>query len=444
VPSWAILASIGGATAIGLVIGQLLRVALAVDAAATTIITLYVGCACYLLVRYVVFRGVFGDQRRELTFAEGSHALRGDDGTVVYAADGGTIDARGKISRGAISQAKGGTLVYRDDPLTIEYRRDGSVSYATPDGSAAYAEDEIRAAGGVENGRSSKLWLALFTVALGLLVSTKWYGVMGFGVSFVVLLFVAASGYFSLQRLAPTLWGNPRGFRLDAALITILLVTATVYTIVWVPDLARQSADPGEIHNVNDLVYRQYTMYEYHHNLKATHPYSSKPWEWPVDYVPIAYFYQDHRKDQNNPNGCCVYEITSLPNPAILWFGLLCVPWVALLAWREKNKAYALIVITYLLQWVPWWGSPRLMFAYHFYVDIPLICLCNAIVLQRWWRWTQQRESARWLGGLGVGAYVAAAALCFAFFYPILSAQGISWSAWHARMWFPTWIIGPG
>jgi len=185
-------------------------------------------------------------------------------------------------------------------------------------------------------------------------------------------------------------------------------------------------------------------MFEYHDTLKATHPYSSKWWEWPLDYVPIAYFYQDHRRDPSNPNGCCVYEITSMPNPVILWFGLLCVPWVAVLAWRERNKAYALIVITYLLQWLPWMRSPRITFAYHFYVDIPLICICNVVVLQRFWEWARRRENGRWLGGAGVGAYVAAAALGFAYFYPILSAHGISWNAWHARMWFPTWIIGPG
>ena len=34
--------------------------------------------------------------------------------------------------------------------------------------------------------------------------------------------------------------------------------------------------------------------------------------------------------------------------PSILWFGLLCVPLVAVLAWRERNKGYVLIVVTYL------------------------------------------------------------------------------------------------
>ncbi len=444
VPSWGFVAGAGGALIVGAVIGQACRHFWGFDAASTTIVTLYVACLCYLVARFVAFPRQFGDGRRELTYAEGSYALRNGSATMLFAADGGTIDERGKIARGAVSQAKGGVLVYEDDPLKIEYRRDASVSYDTPDSSAVYAGNEIRAGTAIEKGSSSRLWLIFFTVALGLLVSTKWYGVMGFGVSFVALIGIAVVGYFAREKLRPTLWGNPRGFRLDAALLTILLVSATVYALVWVPDLVRHSPDPSEIHNANDLVYRQYSMYEYHHNLVATHPYSSRWFEWPIDYVPIAYFYQDHRKNQTDNNGCCIYEITSLPSPVIMWFGLLCVPWVAVLAWRERNKAYALIVLTYLLQWLPWIGSPRLTFAYHFYVNIPLICLCNVIILQRFWQWAQRRENSRWLGALGVGGYVAAAALSFVFFYPILAAHPISWNAWHARMWFPSWIIGPG
>jgi dolichyl-phosphate-mannose--protein O-mannosyl transferase/Gpi18-like mannosyltransferase len=446
VPPWAFFGGAAGALAGGAVVGQICRIAWGFDAASSVVVTLYVACICYLLIRYVAFPRFFGDGRQELTYAEGSYAMRGAGGTALFASDGGAIDERGKIMRGAISQAKGGVLVYDDDPLRIQYHRDASVSYDTPEGGARYAADEIRteAPDSVESGRSSKLWLVLFTVALGLLVSSKWYGVMGFGVSFVILIWIAVSGLYFRNKLRPALWGNPRGFRLDAALITILVVSATVYLLAWVPDLARQSPDPNEIHNMNDLVGRQKSMFDYHDTLKATHPYSSKWWEWPIDYVPIAYYYQDHRKDTNDPNGCCVYEITSMPNPVILWFGLLCVPWVAVLAWRERNKGYALIVVTYLLQWLPWMRSPRITFAYHFYVDIPLICLCNVIVLQRLWEWSRLRESRRWLGPAGIGAYVAAAALGFVYFYPILAAHPIAWSAWHQRMWFPTWIIGPG
>ena len=442
VPWWGFAGAAVAALASGLTLGTIGRAFWGFDLAVTTVVTLYVACGLYLLALNVVFVRIFGTTRREISFAEGSYALREGGAVEVFAVDGGTIDAGGKVVRGAVSQNKGGSLVYADDPLTISYRRDGSVLYETPAGDAAYADDEIRAGGAVEKGRSSKLWLVLFTVALGALVSSKWYGVMGFGVSFVVLVLVWLQTY--LRPLRPALWGNPRGFRIDGALATILFVSATVYALVWVPDLARRSPDPNEVHNLNDVVYRQYTMYEYHHNLVATHPYSSRWWNWPLDRLPIAYYYQDQRKNQSDKDACCVYEITSLPNPVVLWFGLFCVPWVGFLAWRERNKAYALIVLTYLLQWLPWMKSPRLTFAYHFYVDIPLICLCNAIVLQRLWQWSAREERPRWLGGLAVGSYAALAAAAFVYFYPILAAHPISWSAWHNRMWFPTWIIGPG
>ncbi len=443
VPLWGYFAGAGGAVVAGLCVALIWHFVWGLDKAATVIVTLYVAAGAYLLVRYVLFARWFGDAQRELSFGEGSYALRNAQTTTLFSADGGTIDSRGKITRGAVSQAKGGSLVYEDDPLEIDYRRDGSVNYETPVGGVTYADDEIRdlRTPAVENGHASRLWLVLFTVALGLLVSTKWYGVMGFGVSFVILIAVW------LQRLfvkGPTLWGNPRGFRLDGALATILFVSATVYALVWVPDLLRQAPDPGEVHNLNDVVYRQYTMYEYHHNLRATHPYSSQWWEWPLDYVPIAYFYQDRRKDSSDSNACCVYEITSMPNPIILWFGVFSIIFVGVLAVRERNKGYLLILVTYLMQWLPWILSPRLIFAYHFYDNIPLICLCNAIVLQRCMQWCNRTENLRWLGGLAVATYVAAAAVSFIYFYPILADVPITWAAWHARMWLPTWIIGPG
>lgn len=444
VPQWGFAAGAAAALVAGLILAFIGRGIWKFDTATTVIVTLYVAAGAYLLVRYTLLPCFFGDGARELSFGEGSYALRHDSDATVYAADGGTIDSRGKVVRGAFSQSRSGKLVYADDPLTIEYRRDATVAYQTPAGGATYDGQAVRADGSVAEGRSSKLWLIAFTVALGCLVSSKWYGVMGFGVSFLVLIGIFLQRY--ILALRPSLWGNPRGFRLDGALVTILFVSMTVYALVWVPDLARHSDDPNEIHNANDVVYRQYSMFEYHDTLKATHPYSSKWWEWPLDLVPVAYYYQDHRPNQSDSNGCCVYEITSMPNPAILWFGLLCVPWVAVLAWRERNKGYALIVLTYLLQWLPWMRSPRITFAYHFYVDIPLICLCNVIVLQRVWEWGKRQVQPRgmWLGGLAVGAYTALAVAGFAYFYPILAAHPISWNAWHQRMWIGYWVIGPG
>jgi dolichyl-phosphate-mannose--protein O-mannosyl transferase/Gpi18-like mannosyltransferase len=453
IPMWAFGAAAGASVVAGLIVvglWDLIWTHVAnpshLDAASGIIVTLYVALGVYLVVRYRFFRNWFADGAQEFTFPDGAYALVQGSSRSLYAPDGGVVEGTGgkaRITAGNLSQNRSGVLVYPGDDYTISYRAEPSEAYETPVASATYAQNEIRAGAAREKGSSSTLWLIVFTIALGLLVSSKWYGVMGFGVSFVVLILVWLQRVFFERR--PALWGNPRGFRLDGALATILFISATVYALVWVPDLLRQSPDPNEVHNFNDVVYRQYSMFEYHDKLVATHPYSSKWWEWPLDYVPIAYYYQDHRKDQKDPNGCCVEEVTSMPNPLIMWFGLIAVPIVGVLAWLRKNKAYALVVLTYLLQWLPWMRSPRITFAYHFYVDIPLICLCNAIVLQQLWlhfadKGETQRRWAMW----GIGAFVVLVAAAFVFFYPILAAVPLSWDQWHLRMWFPTWIVGPG
>lgn len=453
VPGWAFAAAAGagllaGAIVVGVwdLIWSHMPLPGTLDRASSIIVGLYVALGVYLLLRYTMFRGWFADGARESTFPDGSYALSNDRDVALYAPDGGKIEASGggkpKITIGTQSQNRAGALVYARDEYAFSYRPAPSVEYETPVAAATYAENEIHCDGKRERGSSATLWLVTFTIALGLLVSSKWYGVMGFGVSFTALILVWAQRYWMPGR--PAMWGNPRGFRLDGALATIVFIAATVYALVWVPDLIRQSPDPNEIHNFNDVVYRQYSMFEYHDTLKATHPYSSKWFEWPIDYVPIAYYYQDNRVNHNDPNGNGVEEITSMPNPIGLWLGLIAVPFVGVLAWLRKNKGYALIVLTYLLQWLPWMKSPRITFAYHFYVDIPLICLCNAILMQQIWLHYKDKPAARnWAAG-GIALGVVAIVGAFIFFYPILAAVPITWNQWHARMWMPTWIIGPG
>ncbi len=411
--------------------------------ATVVVLGVYAALGIYLLLRLVVMPRMFGGDNEEIGYAEGSHAVRKPDGSMLLqTADGGAIDTTAKTPRrGAVSQSKGGSLYYEAEDLEIVYGRDASVAYRTPAGDAVYTPGVLSAVGVKQNGKDARWWLILLSLSLACLVSSKWYGVMGYGVSFALLIWIWLQRYY-IEGRRPALWGNPRGFRLDVALISIVFISMTVYGAIW----TRAVMDHADIKNVSDVVYRQYSMFEYHDHLKATHPYSSKWWEWPIDRDPVAYFYEDHRANQRDPDGCCVYEIISLPNPLNMWFGLLCVPFVGFLAWYQKRKGYALIVVTYLMQWLPWMKSPRIAFAYHFYVDIPLICLCNAIALQ--WLWKRARSQddpvVRGLAVAGIVAIVAAIVGMFVFFYPVLADWPLSWRAWDARMWIDKWIIGPG
>ena len=342
-----------------------------------------------------------------------------------------------------MSTADRRSLSYARDGARLSYSSAPSVALATPEANATYADGRVYIAGKVvEDGRNAKWWLLAFAVMLGIFVGSKWYGVMGYLISCGILVGIWAQGYFTGTK--PAMWGNWR-FRVDGALAVVVFISATVYGLAWIPDLVRHSPDPAEIHNVNDVVHRQYTMYEYHHNLVATHPYASKWFEWPIDYVPVVYYYHDSRKNQSDPKACCIREIDSMPNPFSLWLGLLCVPVVGLLAWYERNRGYALLFLTYMLQWLPWALSPRIAWEYHFYVNVPIICLCNAIVFQRFYIWGRAqhgawRSAAPWIVGAGSLAIIG----CFVYFWPVLTGVPLAWDFWNQHMWFPKWVVGPG
>jgi dolichyl-phosphate-mannose--protein O-mannosyl transferase len=393
------------------------------DVKAFIVCSAYFGCGWYLVMRLWVVPRFVAPQGDLISYADGTRIMR----------QGADLDIETPYNRPFKKD-----LSIKVDETDITYRRDASVSYTTPEGSATYTPGSVvDDQGERENGKHATTWLIAFTVLLGALVASKWYGVMAYGVSFIVIAFVWLQRYWAEGRAKR--WGNPYGFRLDVALAAIVFISMSVYVCAWIPELVRHVQPPGDTGaaNVSELVYRQYTMFEYHDTLKATHPYQSSWWQWPLDLRPIAYYWKDLRTGvlANNPNACCVAEITSLPNPLILWFGLLCVPLVAILAWYEKNKGYALLILAYLLQWLPWARSPRITFAYHFYVDIPIIVLCNVIVLQRLWNWQFGHKESQLYARIAVGAYVLAVVLAFVWFYPILAGAPLPWNQWDDRMW---------
>jgi dolichyl-phosphate-mannose--protein O-mannosyl transferase len=217
-------------------------------------------------------------------------------------------------------------------------------------------------------------------------------------------------------------------------------VTGAIYTASYIPYFLFPASTGGH-HGFDDMVAMQHAMYRYHSTLVATHPYESKWWQWPLLLKPISYFWSDLRANQASPNACCVAEILALPNPFSWWLGLATVPIVGWLAWLERNRGYALLIIAYFLQWLPWFHSPRLMFEYHFYPNDAIIMLANAIVLQRVWNWRPSSPGAANWPKYAVGAYALVVALGFAYFYPVLAGVHVPWNVWHDRMWLQHWII---
>lgn len=111
----------------------------------------------------------------------------------------------------------------------------------------------------------------------------------------------------------------------------------------------------------------QRQMWWYHTNLKATHGYSSPWWSWPLNLYPVWYFV-DYQKDK-------IANIFGSGNPAVFWVGsaaILLTGWEAL---KKKSFNLFVVVLGFLVFWLPWAFSPRIMFLYHFSPSVPFLSL---------------------------------------------------------------------
>ncbi|HEV2739591.1 MAG TPA: phospholipid carrier-dependent glycosyltransferase [Candidatus Elarobacter sp.] len=361
----------------------------------------YFEVGVYLLARWI-------GSRRPRAGSVTSYA----DGTVV------TTDAAGRV---AVQQPEAADSA----ELKVRVDRAGAETYATPAGTAAFAPSGVLSVDGtpVVKSGGARVWLIVLAVALGLLLSSKWNGFLDLGIVWSVVILVSAQRFFPGRAL----YGNPRGFPIDIVLGVTAFTAATIYLISYIPFFRLGNG-------FSDLIALQQQMYWYHSHgvANATHPYSSRWWQWPIEQIPVSYYYKDFRAgiDAANSAACCVAEILALPNPAVFLLGLVSVPFTAWLAWRERNKGYALLVLAYVFQWIPYAFSPRIMWEYHFFPNLAVIVLCDVVLIGyvvRRLSW----NTARWT----LGVYGAVVVGMFAFFYPVLAGTKVTYAQWYERMW---------
>ncbi|EKD90187.1 MAG: dolichyl-phosphate-mannose-protein mannosyltransferase family protein [uncultured bacterium] len=120
-------------------------------------------------------------------------------------------------------------------------------------------------------------------------------------------------------------------------------------------------------YNWNDFLELHKQIWWYQTSLKATHPYSSPWWSWPLNLYPIWYFVDYQKNTMSN--------IFASGNPALFWAGSVAV---ILTVWEiVKKRSINLIIILlgFLAFWLPWSLSPRIMFLYHFSPSVPFLSL---------------------------------------------------------------------
>jgi dolichyl-phosphate-mannose-protein mannosyltransferase len=244
---------------------------------------------------------------------------------------------------------------------------------------------------------------------LGLALSTRWTSLWAAGFLGLVLLAVRRLRIIKPRELALTV-------------LAFLVLPAGIYVLSYVPWM-RQG------HELKELLPLQKAIWRYHADLRATHPYFSQWYTWPLLYRPTWYYFKQ--------TGETIRGIVALGNPALWWASVPVTVWALVTGAKEKDPRRLFSGLGFCAMYLPWGISPRtLNYSHYLFEAIPYACLSLGELLHRGW------------GGKPARIYVALVVVLFFFFLPFLVALPIP-ARWYFHdlgggvrpwTWFPKWV----
>lgn len=211
-------------------------------------------------------------------------------------------------------------------------------------------------------------------------------------------------------------------------LVFFVLIPTCIYYLSYIPyGRASGLKLPGMLFSreyAGLVLDNQKFMFSYHSGVSATHPYSSKWYQWVLDIRPILYYLKLYPDGSRSSFGAFV-------NPLLCWGGAAAILMLLFLALRRKDRTAAFILIGYFAQLVPWMFVDRILFEYHYFACSVFLVLAMGYMFSL--------MSVEKYGKKLIAGYTAASGALFALFYPVLSGMRIG-ETWQSFLgWLPTW-----
>jgi dolichyl-phosphate-mannose-protein mannosyltransferase len=291
-------------------------------------------------------------------------------------------------------------------------------------------------------------WRIAAGLCLGTAVATKWTGIY----------YIAAFGLMALiwdigaRRAAGVRQPYAGGIALDAvpAFLSLVVLSGITYLTWWSGWIfnaggwnhPKTAGNPIStfVQAMPKLLEYHRQMWHFHTTLTVKHSYQSWPWNWMVLKRPVAFFYTE-------PSGCgatkCSREVLSIGTPAIWWVSIVTL--LVMVGWWlvQRDWRAGAIVAGFLAGWVPWFYfgfGHRTMFLFYATPMLPFMVLSIVLVIGMIVGQADALPARRVLGAAAAGAYVLIVLANFYYLYPVLTGKIIPYDAWHARMWFDSWI----
>ena len=277
--------------------------------------------------------------------------------------------------------------------------------------------------------RKETVPLFLSGLCFGLGAASKWTTIFaGVGIAVVWLLYRIARGA-ELYKV-----GRYREHRrelieniLQCILFFVLIPAAIYYLSYWAYGTARGlsgdfsmllSRDYAEI-----VLENQSFMLNYHEGVTATHPYSSRWYQWIVNGRPILYYLESLPDNYKSAFGAFL-------NPMVCWGGLLAIISMGWRTVRFKDGKALFILIGYLSCLLPWVFIKRVVFEYHYFPCLIFLVLALCHVFNSF-----RLRDINWKPK--VYGFVALSLLLFLAFYPVLSGIPVPRTYSDLLAWIP-------
>ncbi|MEB3285330.1 MAG: phospholipid carrier-dependent glycosyltransferase [Candidatus Sericytochromatia bacterium] len=324
-------------------------------------------------------------------------------------------------------------------------------------------------------------WLMLTGFGLGCALATRWSSLYAWGLTGLLLLYHA----WRVRRLVwvktPAadlrgLWNDlraadPKGVLGYVGLIFVSmgLIPILIYLLSYIPYILQAEGDwrlklfswNHDNHGWGRVLAWQKEMWDYHARLNATHPYNSPWWSWPIMLRPTWYYFQDLK----NTGVQGLAAVWAIGNAFVWWSSIPALLYAAYLGYRDRARQLGTLALLGIGLWAMWGVQPRpLLYMHYMFETIPFACITLAYLgyllvhgqadtdtePSRMENSPEGRGPRPLLPGslhgqrlrrIVVAVYASAVLAWFAFYYPLLSAQTVSWSFYMGHIWFGrAWI----
>ena len=195
--------------------------------------------------------------------------------------------------------------------------------------------------------------LLLSGLFFGLSLCIKWIGLIsGIGLCVMFFIHIIRNKKISIKLLSK-------------ASLFFVIIPLILYFSIYI--LFPKNINMN-MRSIFDVVENNKDMYNYHHDLEATHPFSSPWYSWPISYRPVWYY-------QGEADSLGYGSIVGIGNVVIWWFGIITFVYTLVMLFIKKNKESLIIVCGALSIWLPYIFIGRCMFLYHYFSVLPFMML---------------------------------------------------------------------